>query len=104
MDEARETARRNGMRRTSRVRIPSIHLKFLPKYIVLGMNRVKENLHAQLEDLKSKKPKGKTDEALILEIGHLESSLVVAQSDLVCGRYLCWYLYSHPSLECCRTS
>lgn len=36
-----------------------------------------------MDDLKSKKPKGKADEALLLEIERLESSLVVARDDLV---------------------
>ena len=50
------------------------------------MNRVRENVHAQLTDLKSKKPREKTDEAIILEIERLKSSLVVARDDLVGGR------------------
>ncbi|KAF9652766.1 hypothetical protein BDM02DRAFT_2623366 [Thelephora ganbajun] len=49
---------------------------------VKGLSRVKDNLHAQLTDLQSKKPRGKADEALLLEVERLESSLVVARDDL----------------------
>jgi len=63
------------------------------KRIVQGLDRVKENLHAQLADLRSKKPRGKVDEALILEIERLESSLVVARDDLVGGRDPCKCLW-----------
>ena len=53
--------------------------------IVQGLNRAKDNLHTQLADLRSKKPRGRTDEALILEIERLKSTLVVARDDLVGG-------------------
>lgn len=57
--------------------------RLLSEIDVLGLNRVKENLLAQLKELQSKKPKGKADEAVLLEIERLESSLVVARDDLV---------------------
>lgn len=49
---------------------------------------------AQMEDLRSKKPKEKADDALLLEIERLESFLVVARDDLVGGRDPCKRLYS----------
>lgn len=54
-----------------------------------GLNRVKENLHNQLADLRNKKPRGKVDEALQLEIDRLDSSLLVARDDQVSGRDPC---------------
>jgi len=62
------------------------------KRIDQGLNRVKQNLHDQLADLQSKKPRGKVDEALLLEIERLESSLVVTRDDLVGGRDPCEHL------------
>jgi len=58
------------------------------KQLLQGLNRVKENLHTQMADLQSKKPRGKADEALLLEIERLESSLLVSRDDLV-GRDSC---------------
>ena len=60
--------------------------KICLKQTVQGLNRVKANLHAQMNDLQNKKPRGKADEALLLEIERLQSSLLVTRDDLVGGR------------------
>ena len=39
-----------------------------------------------MNDLQNKKPRGKADEALLLEIERLQSSLLVTRDDLVGGR------------------
>lgn len=47
------------------------------------MNHRKESLLTQLKDLQGKKPKGQTDEVLLLDIQRLDSSRLIAQDDLV---------------------
>ena len=59
------------------------------KQILQGLNHAKENLHAHLADLQNQKPSEKTDEALLLEIERLKSSLIIAREDLVGGRDPC---------------
>lgn len=71
--------------------------------IAPGLNRVKENLLAQMKDLQSKKPKEKADDALLLEIQRLESSLEVARDDLVGGRDPWEHLCSETPPERCTT-
>jgi hypothetical protein len=58
---------------------------------------------AQMKDLQSKKPKGKADEPLLLEIERLESSLVVARDDLVGVWDQCKRSHSEPPPERCAT-
>lgn len=78
-----------------------VHSRLLSENIVPGLNRVKENLLAQLKELQGKRPKEKADEALVLEIERLKSSLVVARDDLVGGRDQCKRLRSEFPLERC---
>ena len=51
---------------------------------VTGLQRVRDNLMAQLLELNKTKPRGKESEVLIAEISRLESSLSVVRDDLVC--------------------
>jgi structural maintenance of chromosome 1 len=80
-----------------------VHSRPLSEKIAPGLNRVKENLLAQLKELQNKKPKGKEDEALLLEIERLGSSLVVARDDLVGSRDPHTCLRSKSLPERCTT-
>jgi len=69
------------------------------KHILQGLNKRKDNLHDQLAKLQSKKSKEKTDEALILEIERLKSSLKNIRDDLVCSWTHAIPCGSKPPLE-----
>jgi len=50
-----------------------------------GLQRVRDALMAQMQELNKSKPRGKADENLIAEISRLESSINVTRDDLVSG-------------------
>ena len=50
---------------------------------VQGLQRVRDKLLADLQELNKTKPRGKADDNLLAEITRLEPSLAVARDDLV---------------------
>ena len=53
----------------------------MPLY--LGLQRVRDKLLADLQELNKTKPRGNVDDNLLAEISRLEPALAVARDDLV---------------------
>ena len=90
MVEAAEIADASGTRKTFRVCIQI--LRFLPSRphgfnSFTGLQRVRDKLMADLQELNKSKPRGKEDDALVATITRLEPAYTVARDDLVCFFY-----------------
>lgn len=51
--------------------------------MLVGLQRVRDKLLADMQELNKNKPRGKADDILLGEITRLEPALVVARDDLV---------------------
>lgn len=73
---------------------------------VAGMRRTQDVLIGQLKELSQSKPRNNNDDAIVQEIGRLESALVIARDELVrvlgttlgtCITKVHWFSYRVPS-------
>lgn len=56
----------------------------------LALHRTRESLLTQMRDLNKTKPRGRADEGPMAEMTRLESTLMVAKEDRVCGFAVAW--------------
>ncbi len=86
---------RSGRRKTSKVSIPDPCTPYrrvsdLSRICILldhtGLQRVRDKLLADMQELNKNKPRGKADDLLLAEITRLEPALAVARDDLVCAQ------------------
>lgn len=84
---------RSGRRKTSKVSTPDPCAPYgrvsdWSRICILldhtGLQRVRDKLLADMQELNKNKPRGKADDLLLAEITRLEPALAVARDDLVC--------------------
>lgn len=80
---------------------------FLLPDSALGLQRVRDKLMTDLQELNKSKPRGKEDDALVATITRLEPAYTVTRDDLVClSPFLLHHEGSNPSrvfTECLQT-